>query len=167
VALLVALVMGIFLARTLTHPLQELTRAAQNITQGQLEQQVKVNSKDEIGQLAASFNQMSQEVARVNLLRKRMTADIAHDLRTPLTVIGGYIESMRDGILLPTKDRLSLIYTEIERLQLLVSDLRMLSQVDAGELPLNPQQIFSGSLTQPIQRGISTPRRTARCDHRG
>jgi signal transduction histidine kinase len=146
VALLVALLMGIFLARTLTQPLRALTLAAQNIAQGDLEQQVKVNSKDEIGRLASAFNTMSQEVAQANLLRRRMTADIAHDLRTPLTVIGGYVESMRDGILKPTTERLSLIYGEIERLQHLVGDLRVLSQADAGELPLNPQHIAPKSL---------------------
>lgn len=140
-ALLVALVMGILLARTLTRPLRALTQAAQSITRGQLEQQVKVRSNDEIGQLATAFNRMSQEVARVNQLRKQMTADIAHDLRTPLTVISGYIESMREGVLKPTPQRLALIYSEIERLQNLVGDLRMLSLADAGELSLNPQRI--------------------------
>jgi signal transduction histidine kinase len=84
---------------------------------------------------------MSQEVARVNQLRRQMTADIAHDLRTPLTVISGYIESMQDGVFKPTPQRLSLIYSEIERLQNLVGDLRMLSLADAGELSLNPQRI--------------------------
>lgn len=140
-ALLVALAMGIVLSRTLTHPLQALTRAARNITQGQLEQQVTVKSSDEIGQLATAFNSMSQEVARVNQQRKQMTADIAHDLRTPLTVISGYVEAMRDGVLRPSPERLDLIYSEIERLQSLVGDLRLLSLADAGELPLNPQPI--------------------------
>lgn len=149
-ALLVALMIGIFLARTLTRPLQALTRAAQNIAEGHLEQQVKVNSHDEIGQLARAFNRMSQEVARVNYLRRQMTADIAHDLRTPLTVIAGYIESMRDGVLQPTPQRLSLIYGEIERLLNLVGDLRMLSQADAGELPLNPQPISPKALLERV-----------------
>jgi signal transduction histidine kinase len=147
-ALLAALMFGIILARTLTQPLQELTRAAQNIAQGQLEQQVRVDANDELGQLAAAFNRMSQEVVRVNQQRKQMTADIAHDLRTPLTVIGGYVESMRDGVLQPTPERLALIYTEIERLQNLVGDLKMLSQVDAGELPLHPQWIAPKSLLE-------------------
>jgi len=66
-----------------------------------------------------------------------MTADIAHDLRTPLTVIAGYVESMRDGDLAPTPARLDSIYAEIERLQRLVSDLRLLAVTDAGELRLN------------------------------
>ena len=140
-AMAVALLIGFVLARTLIRPIQALTLAAQNIAQGDLEQEVDVHSNDELGKLAASFNRMSQEVARVNLQRKQMTADIAHDLRTPLTVIAGYIESMMDGILQPTPERLSLIYTEIERLQNLVGDLKMLSQVDAGELSLHPQPI--------------------------
>ncbi len=141
VALLVALVIGYLLTRTLTRPLKALTSAAQNIASGQLEQQVEVKSKDEIGQLADSFNRMSQEVVRVNQMRRQMTADIAHDLRTPLTVIAGYIESMRDGVLKVTPERLDLIYSEIERLQILVGDLRMLSQADSGELPLHIQKL--------------------------
>ena len=145
-ALLIALTIGILLARTLTRPLQALTKAAQGIAEGNLDQQVTVTSKDEIGQLGLAFNRMSQEVARVNLLRRQMTADIAHDLRTPLTVIAGYIESMRDGVLKPTPQRLDIIYSEIERLQHLVTDLRMLSQVDAGELPLHPQKILPSQI---------------------
>ena len=141
VALVVALVIGILLARNLTKPLKALTNAAQNIAGGRLEQQVDVRSKDEIGQLADSFNQMSREVARVNQMRRQMTADIAHDLRTPLTVIAGYIESMRDGVLKATPERLDLIYLEIERLQTLVGDLRILSQADSGELPLHLQKL--------------------------
>jgi two-component system, OmpR family, sensor histidine kinase BaeS len=143
-----ALLMGIFLARTLIRPIQALTGAAQKIAEGELGLEVKVKSQDEIGQLADSFNSMSREVARVNRMRRQMTADIAHDLRTPLTVIAGYIESMRDGVLQPTTARLGLIYTEIEHLQDLVSDLRMLSQVDAGELPLHPQMISPADLLQ-------------------
>lgn len=146
VAILVALAIGLLLARTLIRPLQALTHAARNIARGQLEQQVNVRSKDEIGQLAEAFNRMSREVARSNQARRQMTADIAHDLRTPLTVIAGYIESMQEGVLQPTPERFSLIYAEIQRLQRLVEDLRMLSQADAGELSMHPQPISPGGL---------------------
>lgn len=147
-SMVLALLIGLLLARTLIRPLQALTQAAQNITQGDLEQQVVVSSKDEIGQLASAFNQMSAEVARVNHLRRQMTADIAHDLRTPLTVIAGYVESMQDGVLQPTPERLAIIYAEIERLQALVGDLRMLSQMDAGELPLRSHPVAPGELLE-------------------
>ncbi|MBV6396096.1 MAG: Signal transduction histidine-protein kinase BaeS [Anaerolineales bacterium] len=132
-----ALIAGILLARSLTHPLRALTSATEKMARGELDQQVEVKSKDEIGELADSFNRMSREVARANQLRRQMTADIAHDLRTPLTVIAGYIESMRDGDLAPTPERLDSIYAEIERLQRLVADLRLLAVADAGELRLN------------------------------
>jgi signal transduction histidine kinase len=149
-AVVVALVIGLLLAQTIIRPLRALTGAAQHITQGDLEQIVNVKSGDEIGQLANAFNQMSQEVAQVNRLRRQMTADIAHDLRTPLTVIAGYIESMQDGILQPTPERLAIINTEIQRLQNLVSDLRTLSLADAGELPLNPQPIDPQDLLERV-----------------
>lgn len=136
-AALLALIVGVLLARTLTRPLRALTEATEKMAGGELSQQVEVKSKDEIGELAESFNRMSREVVKANQLRKQMTADIAHDLRTPLTVIAGYVESMRDGDLAPTPERLDSIYAEIERLQRLVADLRLLAVTDAGELRLN------------------------------
>ncbi len=147
-AVLVALLVGLALARTLTHPLQRLTEATHRMTGGDLEQVVEVKSADELGELAAAFNQMSRAVARANTARRQMTADVAHELRTPLTVIAGYIEAMRDGVLAPTPDRLSVIHEEMEHLQHLVGDLRTLSQVDAGELKLNQQPLDPRELLQ-------------------
>lgn len=146
--ILVALGAALVLARTLTRPLHALTEATHRMAGGELEQEVSVKSKDEIGELATAFNRMSREVARANDARRQMTADVAHELRTPLTVIAGYIESMRDGALTPTPERLSVIYAEIEHLQNLVGDLRTLTQADAGELKLNRQPVHPGELLQ-------------------
>ncbi len=147
-AVLVALVVGVLLARTLTRPLAALTAATHRMAGGELEQQVQVASGDEIGELTTAFNRMSRELAQANKARRQMTADIAHELRTPLTVIAGYIESMRDGVLGATPERLSVIYDEIEHLQHLVGDLRILSQADAGELKLNRQVMAPQDLLQ-------------------
>jgi two-component system sensor histidine kinase BaeS len=136
-ATLIALILGLFLARTLTHPLRELTAASQAMAQGNLGQRVTVCSKDELGELAAAFNRMSAELARANQTRRQMTADIAHDLRTPLTVIRGYAEALRDGDLPVTSATFETIYQEAEHLSRLVEDLRTLSLVDAGKLTLN------------------------------
>jgi len=149
-AVLVALIVGVLLARSLTSPVRALTQAAQRVTAGDLEQQVKISSADEIGQLAQAFNQMSKQLAEKDYLRQQMTADIAHELRTPLTVIAGYAESMKEGVLSPTEERLSLIHNEIEHLQRLVEDLRMLSRVDAGELTLHKQSIDPGELLNQV-----------------
>ncbi len=154
-AVIVALLVGVWLARTLTRPLRALTAAAHRIAGGDLEQVVTVQSADEIGELAAAFNRMSREVARANQARKQMTADVAHELRTPLTVIGGYIESMRDGVLEATPERLGVIYSEIERLQRLVGDLRTLSQADTGELKLEVQPVSPAELLQQVQAAFA------------
>lgn len=154
-AVIVAVLVGVWLARTLTRPLCALTAAAHRMANGELEQAVNVRSADEIGELAAAFNRMSREVARANQARKQMTADVAHELRTPLTVIAGYIESMRDGVLAATPDRLGVIYAEIERLQHLVGDLRTLSQADAGELKLNLEPVAPTELLQQVQAAFA------------
>lgn len=145
-ALVTAVVLGLIFARTLTRPLAALTQAAQQIARGNLEQQVAIRSQDEIGALASAFNTMSQEVSRGHQMRKQLTADIAHDLRTPLTVIAGYVESMRDGVLQPTPQRLGVIYAEIEQLQGLVGDLRTLTLAENGELALHPQEVSPRAL---------------------
>lgn len=132
-----ALLLGVILARNLTQPLRALTMAIRAVATGNLKQRVTVTSHDELGTLASAFNQMSEDLDALMQSRRQMTADIAHDLRTPLTVIGGYVESMRDGVLKPTTERLNLIHSEVLHLQRLVEDLRTLSQADAGELSLN------------------------------
>ncbi|MBN1261214.1 MAG: HAMP domain-containing protein [Anaerolineae bacterium] len=133
----IALVLGVWLARTLTRPLRALTQATRAVATGDLEQQVAVRSRDELGELATAFNQMSADLAQANQARRQMTADIAHDLRSPLTVIGGYLEALRDGVLQPTPARFEAMYQESQYLLRLVEDLRTLSLADAGELILN------------------------------
>ena len=143
-----ALLLGLLLARTLTQPLRELTSATQAVAQGALGQQVTVRSRDEIGTLAASFNQMSADLARASTLRQQMTADIAHDLRTPLSVILGYTEALRDGKLDPAQDIFDTMHIEAQHLQHLIDDLRTLSLADAGELPLTRLPLAPQSLLE-------------------
>ena len=140
-AIILAVFLGIVFTRNLTGPLNELTQAIRAMAKGDLHQTVPVNSKDELGELAQAFNSMSAELDQALQSRRRMTADIAHDLRTPLTVIAGYLEAMQEGVLESTPQRLEVIYREVQHLQGLVSDLRTLSQADAGELRLNLQEI--------------------------
>ena len=126
----VALVLGVFLARLITRPVRELTTAAGKIAAGDLQQRVVVRSRDELGMLADQFNHMSTSLARATQLRRQMTADIAHDLRTPLTVISGTVEALRDQVLKPTPQRFSMMYDEVQLLQHLVEDLHTLSLAD-------------------------------------
>jgi two-component system sensor histidine kinase BaeS len=148
VTLLVALVVGGLLARTLTRPLRELTAATQAMAGGKLDQQVNVRSADEIGELATSFNRMSADLARASQLRKQMTADLAHDLRTPLSIVRGYMEGLQEGRLQGTPELYNLLYAEVEHLQRLVEDLRVLSLADAGELSLNRRRVDPRALLE-------------------
>jgi two-component system sensor histidine kinase BaeS len=143
-----ALVLGIVLARALTHPIRDLTTAIRAMAGGDLNQHVAVKSRDELGELAAAFNQMSSDLDRLSRSRRQMTADIAHDLRNPLTVIGGYVESMREGVLKPTPERLDAIQVEVRHLERLVDDLRTLSQAEAGELRLNREPVAVAQLLE-------------------
>jgi signal transduction histidine kinase len=147
-ATVVALMLGFVLARTLTQPLRELTAATQVVAKGALGQQVTVRSRDELGVLAASFNQMSADLAQASTVRRQMTADIAHDLRTPLSVILGYTEALRDGKLPPDQEMFETLHTEAQHLQRLIGDLRTLSLADAGELSLNRQWIAPEALLE-------------------
>ncbi len=147
-ASLVALILGVVLARALTRPIRALTSAIHAMAAGELKQSVPVTSKDELGELAVAFNHMSSDLDRLMKARRQMTADIAHDLRNPLTVIGGYIESIRDGVLKATPERLDAIQAEVSHLQRLVEDLRTLSQADAGEMVLNREAVSVPALLE-------------------
>jgi signal transduction histidine kinase len=118
-----------------------MTEATVEIAHGKLGRQVKVRSKDELGELASSFNQMSLDLERATLARRQMTADIAHDLRSPLSVISGYAEALSDGKLLGTPEVYTILNQETKHLNTLVEDLRLLSLADAGELSLLLQLI--------------------------
>lgn len=137
VALAVALFIGIFLARNIARPIRDLTQATTAVAHGELGRQVEVRGNDEIAELSISFNQMSSDLALASRQRRQMTADIAHELRTPLSIIMGYTESLRDGVLPSNAETFDIIYDEAEHLSRLVQDLRTLSLADAGELSLN------------------------------
>jgi signal transduction histidine kinase len=148
----VALVLGLLLARLITRPVRELTSAAKMIAAGDLAQHVPVRSRDELGVLAGQFNHMSADLARATRLRQQMTADVAHDLRTPLTVIAGYLEALRDQVLKPTPERFAMMYDETQLLLRLANDLHTLSLADAGELPLDRRPIAPALLLERVDQ---------------
>jgi signal transduction histidine kinase len=149
-AVIIALLLGVFLSRTLTRPLRELTRATQAVSEGDLSQQVPIRSNDELGELGKAFNKMSTELSRSINARRQMTADIAHELRTPLSLIIGHAEAVHDGVLPPSRENFEIIREEAARLEHLVNDLRILSLADAGELSIAPQIIEPARLLQEV-----------------
>ncbi|HLC01442.1 MAG TPA: HAMP domain-containing sensor histidine kinase [Anaerolineales bacterium] len=145
-----SLALGILLTRTLTRTLRELTQATNAVAQGTRAEPIPVRTKDELGTLARAFNDMNERLAGARELRKRMTADIAHELRTPLSVILGHAEALSEGVLPASPETFHTIHDEANHLRRLVDDLRTLSMSEAGELTLNLQLQPVGELLDKI-----------------
>jgi two-component system sensor histidine kinase BaeS len=120
----------------LVAPLRQLTTASEKMAKGDLSQRVRIHTRDEVGELGHAFNQMAGDLQSAEIQRQHMTADIAHELRNPLSVIRGNLEAMLDGIYPADAEHLGSIYEETLLLQRLVEDLRVLSLADAGQLHL-------------------------------
>lgn len=160
ISLGIALILGGLLSATLTNSLSKLTHAAGMLAQGKLGYQVQIQSGDEIGELAGAFNKMSSDLETANRARQQMTADIAHDLRTPLSVLLGYSEALSDGKLDGTPEVYAVLHQETRHLKLLIDDLRTLSLADAGELPLNREAVAPLAM---LQRTASALHPLAEC----
>jgi signal transduction histidine kinase len=135
-SIVLALALGFLLTRRLLSPIQELTRATQLLVSGRRGAQIPVQSRDELGQLSSAFNAMSTDIARAENARRQMTADIAHDLRTPLTVLSATIEGLEDGTLDVKSEHFAAMGVEVGHLIHLVEDLMTLAKSDANALAL-------------------------------
>jgi signal transduction histidine kinase len=141
IAVLLALLLGIYLARRLTRPLFQLNRATQQVAAGDLSQRITVNTHDEVGELANHFNEMTAALETAEVQRQQLLADTAHDLRTPISIMQSHLEAMLDGVFPTTPENLGIVYEETLRLGRLVGDVRTLSLVEAGQLPLDKQRV--------------------------
>jgi signal transduction histidine kinase len=135
-ALLAALVASLWLARQMTRPLRQMESATQTIASGNFSRRLAVASEDEIGRLAASINQMADDLARLEGARREFIAKISHDLRTPLTAIKGTVVNLQDSAPQDLQPSLALMDEQTDRLIRLVNDLLTLSRLQRGELRL-------------------------------
>jgi signal transduction histidine kinase len=165
----IALILGVLLARQLTAPLRALTRAAQSLTNGQAGRsyeagvpQVEIRTQDEIGELGQAFNQMAGSLAQQERLRRNLMADIAHELRTPLSVIRSDLEALLDGVYEPTPDVLGSLQEESLLLSRLVDDLRALALAEAGQLKLEHEPFDLGEVLRGIVAAFALQAETKR-----
>nr|WP_307123965.1 HAMP domain-containing sensor histidine kinase [Streptomyces sp. B1I3] len=149
-ALVLALTVGasVFAGIRLVRPLRALTGAAQRMRDGLAagSEPVVVASDNEIGRLARAFNDMSAHRARLEQQRKVMVSDVAHELRTPLSNIRGWLEGAQDGVAAPDAAFVSSLLEEAVQLQHIIDDLQDLSAADAGVLRLHPEPVRIGEL---------------------
>lgn len=140
VSLLVCLVLGTFMAKRLTQPIASVIEAAGRIAKGELDSRItEQSSTREIAELTGSVNSMAQVLSTQEVLRKRLTADVAHELRTPLATLQSHMEAMIDGVWEPEPKRLISCHEEILRLSKLVGELETLSRYDCESLELHKE----------------------------
>ncbi len=138
------------LAYTLIRPIQALTYAAQKLAEGDLTQRVEIRGDDEIATLGRTFNQMADSLQQGEEARRAMTADIAHELRTPLAVQRANLEAMQDGVYPLSVDNLAPVIEQNRLLTHLVEDLRTLALADAGQISLERTPTDVSGLAQRV-----------------
>jgi two-component system sensor histidine kinase BaeS len=141
VASAVGVLVALWLASRIVKPVVALTQATQAVARGDPPPQVPVSGKDEFARLGHAFNHMAAQLAEEEAQRRRLFAGIAHELRTPLSVIQGTLEGMLDHVVEPTPDRIAGLHSQAVLLKRLITDLRDLSLAQAGQLQLSRRTI--------------------------
>jgi len=136
VAIVIALILTFVLSRRLSSPIGVLANAARRLGRGDLSQRVQFQGKGEVGVLAQAFNSMAADLEHAEQLRRNLVADVAHELRTPLSNIQGYLEAIRDRVMKPNAATIRSLNEETALLSRLVDELQELSLAEAGELKL-------------------------------
>jgi signal transduction histidine kinase len=154
----VAIILTTALSRRILRPVEALTEAARRMERGDLSQRVAVQTNDEIGELAHAFNSMADGLARLEQLRRNMVTDVAHELRTPLSNIRGYLEALQDGVTQPSPEVIGSLHDEAMLLTRLVNDLQELALAEAGQLKLVLQPT---AVEQIISQVVSVMQPTA------
>ncbi|MEJ2727892.1 MAG: ATP-binding protein [Deltaproteobacteria bacterium] len=155
--LMLAAIVALLLSRHLLAPVRKLTAGTRTLASRQFDTRIQVESNDELGQLAADFNAMAQTLEDYERMRRQWISDIAHELRTPLSILGGEIEALKDGIRHVNQNTLDSLYSEVRYLSKIVTDLHELSLADAGALsiqkvPVDLPAILSETLGRFKQR---------------
>ena len=164
VAVAIAIVMTFLLSRRALAPMRALSSSARLIGRGDFSQRVNVKDKGDMGELANAFNTMANDLDRLESLRRDLVADTAHELRTPLSNVRGYLEAIRDGVVKPDADTINSLYEEVTLLSRLVDDLQELALVEAGQLRMelqadDPEEIINQAVAAAraaaIAKGVS------------
>lgn len=141
VPLVVMLIAIYIMTYKLTKPLKLMSEASRAMAKGDFSKRIPVMSDDEIGELAVSFNMMTNSLAQLEGMRKSFIANVSHELKTPMTTIGGFIDGILDGTIEPEKQSyyLEIVSDEVKRLSRLVQSMLSMSRLESGEFVLKPE----------------------------
>lgn len=140
IAFVVAVVVTQLLAHGMTSPLREMTAAARRMAGGDYDVSVRATSRDEVGELATAFNQMSADLAAADRYRRELIGNVSHELRTPIAALQAVLENVADGIAPADEATMRAALQQTERLGRLVRELLDLSRLDGGDLPLRLEE---------------------------
>ena len=141
--------------RGMVNPLARVMAAADEVAEGDFSVRVPEKGSGEFGRLARSFNRMVAELERADQQRRNLTADVAHELRTPIHIIQGNLEGIADGVYQPTDEQMELLLNETRQLSRLVEDLRTLSLAEAGQLRLERDELDASELLSDTATSFS------------
>src|SRR6266545_5955991 len=151
---LLALLLGIVLARRATAPARELARAARGFASGDRGRRVRYDTPDEFGEMARAFNAMGDAVEQEDRLRRDFAAEVAHEVRTPLAILRSQIEAIQDGVVDPDAPTVASLHEETLRLTRLMGDLETLASAEASGFSLSPQRTALRPLLEEVTRGF-------------
>lgn len=154
---ILALTIGGRAFRGIAAPLADVMAAADAVAEGDLTVRLSENGKrrNQFAQLARSFNRMTEELQRSDQLRRNLTADVAHELRTPLHIIQGNLEGVLDGVYEPSAEHIEATLDETRMLARLVDDLHILSQAEAGQLSMHMEEVDVTELLTDVETSFS------------
>lgn len=135
------IIIGLVISRTVSRPLSQLAQAARAFAAHNWDQRVQVGGTEEVAEVAFAFNDMADALQQAETQRRNLMADVAHELRTPMTVLQGNLRAMLDDVYPLERGEIATLYDETRLLNRLVDDLRELALVEAGQLRLNIQPI--------------------------
>lgn len=147
-ALVVAVVASVVVSRQVSDPLNRLASATRRIARGHYAERVPAGGAGEVAQLASSFNEMAAALEQAERRRLELIGDVAHELRTPLATLSGYLEGLLDGVVEPTPRTWAMLHAEAGRLTRLVEDLQELSRAEARQLSLALQAVDPAAAVQ-------------------
>jgi two-component system sensor histidine kinase BaeS len=146
----IAILLSVFFSKRLTNPIKGLTRAAADISGGNLKSRVDITGRDEIARLSDAFNRMAHSLEMQESLRKKLTANIAHELRTPISAMRGELEAMIDGLIPVDSENLQSLHAEIGRLRKIIEGIEELAQAEASSRYMSKKSFSAG----PFMDGI-------------
>lgn len=150
VAIILASCIGFLFARNLVAPINCMTKTARAIKEGDLSARTNLRGEDEIARLGETFDAMAESVEKDRMLERRLTTDVAHELRTPLMAIQATVEAMVDGVYEADEERLVTVNSEVQRLSRLVDALLKLSRLENRSQPMKEEVVDVGELIEGI-----------------